>query len=79
MPVCLEVGVECTYPVAEATSAGLQWMAGYAVVYLKQLIVLIQMSIVASSIHCKWFKPCNERSCWNLSPFVGSSILCGVV
>jgi len=32
MPVCLEVGVECTYPVAEATSAGLQWMAGYAVV-----------------------------------------------
>ena len=31
MPVCLEVGVECTYPVAEATSAGLQWMAGYAV------------------------------------------------
>lgn len=29
MPVCLEVGVECTYPVAEATSAGLQWMAGY--------------------------------------------------
>lgn len=28
MPVCLEVGVECTYPVAEATSAGLQWMAG---------------------------------------------------
>ena len=33
MPVCLEVGVECTYPVAEATSAGLQWMAGYAVVF----------------------------------------------
>lgn len=32
MPVCLEVGVECTYPVAEATSAGLQWMAGYAAV-----------------------------------------------
>ena len=31
MPVCLEVGVECTYPVAEATSAGLQWMAGYVV------------------------------------------------
>ena len=31
MPVCLEVGVECSYPVAEATSAGLQWMAGYAV------------------------------------------------
>lgn len=30
MPVCLEVGVECTYPVAEATSAGLQWMAGQA-------------------------------------------------
>ena len=29
MPVCLEVGVECTYPVAEATSAGLLWMAGY--------------------------------------------------
>ena len=31
MLVCLEVGVECTYPVAEATSAGLQWMAGYVV------------------------------------------------
>lgn len=30
MPVCLEVGVECTYPVAEATSAGLLWMAGQA-------------------------------------------------
>jgi len=28
MPVCLELGVECTYPVAEATSAGLQWMVG---------------------------------------------------
>ena len=28
MPVCLEVGVECTYPVAEATSAGLMWMTG---------------------------------------------------
>ena len=28
VPACLEVGVECTYPVAEATSAGLQWMMG---------------------------------------------------
>ena len=33
MPVCLEVGVECTFPVAEATSAGLQWMAGYDMVF----------------------------------------------
>ncbi|EDO47643.1 predicted protein, partial [Nematostella vectensis] len=28
MPVCLELGVECTYPAAEATSAGLQWIFG---------------------------------------------------
>ncbi|XP_065053341.1 solute carrier family 49 member A3-like isoform X2 [Rhopilema esculentum] len=27
-PICLELGVECTYPVDEATSAGLQWMFG---------------------------------------------------
>ncbi|KAJ3413867.1 Major facilitator super domain-containing protein 7 [Chytridiales sp. JEL 0842] len=27
MPICLELGVECTYPVAEGTSAGLLWMA----------------------------------------------------
>ena len=27
MPVCLELGVELTYPVAEATSSGLLWSA----------------------------------------------------
>ena len=31
MPVCLEAGVECTYPATEATSAGVQWMAVYVV------------------------------------------------
>ena len=28
LPVGLELGVECTYPVAEATSAGLLWLMG---------------------------------------------------
>ena len=28
LPVGLELGVECTYPVAEATSAGLLWLVG---------------------------------------------------
>lgn len=28
LPVLLELGVECTYPVDEATSAGVQWMLG---------------------------------------------------
>ena len=28
-PICLELGVECTYPVAEATSSGFQWMMGW--------------------------------------------------
>ena len=27
MPVCLELGVELTYPVSEATSSGLLWSA----------------------------------------------------
>ena len=25
LPICLELGVEVTYPVAEATSSGLLW------------------------------------------------------
>lgn len=29
LPVFLELGVECTYPVDEATSSGIQWMFGY--------------------------------------------------
>ena len=28
MPILLELGVECTFPVDEATSSGLQWMCG---------------------------------------------------
>ena len=28
-PVCLELSVECTYPVAEATSAGFLIISGY--------------------------------------------------
>ncbi|XP_002160869.4 solute carrier family 49 member A3 isoform X1 [Hydra vulgaris] len=28
LPVMLELGVECTYPVDEATSSGMQWMMG---------------------------------------------------
>ena len=28
LPVGLELGVECTYPVAEATSAALLWLFG---------------------------------------------------
>lgn len=27
LPVCMELGVEVTYPVAEATSSGLLWSA----------------------------------------------------
>ena len=42
MPVCLEVGVECTYPVAEATSAGLQWMAGYCGYCLLKILQHLQ-------------------------------------
>ena len=29
LPIMLELGVECTFPVDEATSSGLQWMCGY--------------------------------------------------
>lgn len=29
LPIGLELAVECTYPVAEATSSGLLWMSGY--------------------------------------------------
>jgi hypothetical protein len=28
LPVALELGVECTYPIAEGTSAGFLWTAG---------------------------------------------------
>lgn len=28
LPVMLELGVECTYPVDEATSSGMQWALG---------------------------------------------------
>eukprot|EP01136_Pigoraptor_vietnamica_P017044 Opistho-1_new@61670 len=28
LPVCLELSVECTYPISEGTSAGFLWMAG---------------------------------------------------
>eukprot|EP00112_Aurelia_sp_Birch-Aquarium-sp1_P006096 Seg1681.7 transcript_id=Seg1681.7/GoldUCD/mRNA.D3Y31 product="Solute carrier family 49 member A3" protein_id=Seg1681.7/GoldUCD/D3Y31 len=30
-PICLELGVECTYPVDEATSSGLQWLVGQVI------------------------------------------------
>eukprot|EP00111_Clytia_hemisphaerica_P022741 TCONS_00066934-protein len=31
LPVFLELGVECTYPVDEATSSGIQWMIGQVI------------------------------------------------
>lgn len=43
MPVCLEVGVECTYPVAEATSAGLMWMTGQ----LSGIVIVLVCQAVA--------------------------------
>ncbi|XP_031559501.1 solute carrier family 49 member A3-like [Actinia tenebrosa] len=45
MPVCLELGVECTYPVAEATSAGLQWIMGQA----SGIILIIICQVLAQS------------------------------
>ena len=48
MPVCLEVGVECTYPVAEATSAGLLWMAGYIGGFLLLLLTTVPYTILTS-------------------------------
>jgi FLVCR family MFS transporter 7 len=34
-PICMEMSVEVTYPIAEATSSGLLIVSGYVHVYLK--------------------------------------------
>ena len=37
-PVFLELGVECTYPVPEATSAGFMWLVGLVVKFIYILL-----------------------------------------
>ncbi|RKP04757.1 major facilitator superfamily domain-containing protein, partial [Thamnocephalis sphaerospora] len=39
LPVGLELSVECTYPVPEASSTGLLWMAGQAIALVTQLVM----------------------------------------
>lgn len=60
MPVCLEVGVECTYPVAEATSAGLLWMAGQAtgVIFI---LVSQALAVPKNFKHSKCHKSDNNK------------------
>ncbi|RMX61475.1 hypothetical protein pdam_00003517 [Pocillopora damicornis] len=57
MPVCLEVGVECTYPVAEATSAGLLWMAGQAT---GVIFILVSQALALPKVFKK--SKCHQKS-----------------
>lgn len=57
MPVCLEVGVECTYPVAEATSAGLLWMAGQAT---GVIFILVSQALASPKVFKK--SKCHQKS-----------------
>ncbi|XP_065174769.1 solute carrier family 49 member A3-like [Sycon ciliatum] len=48
LPVALELSVECTYPVAEATSAGVMWLAGQVTGIL--LVIIAQLPILQSPL-----------------------------
>ena len=46
IPACMELGVEVTYPVAEATSSGLLWSAVYVLHFYRIPSILIISTLI---------------------------------